>query len=51
MYVCSFCNMLISEPGIHHGNEDSRGSENRKSSEKCFVWKKIESMLFFFYEN
>ena len=28
------CRERKSEPGIHHGNEDSRGNENRKSWEK-----------------
>ena len=37
-----------SEPGIHHGNEDSHEKENRKSRNKIFsVGKKVSKHTFF----
>ena len=40
--------MTSTEPGIHHGNKDSRGNENQKLLKNVFsVDKKSTSILFF----
>ena len=36
-----------SEPGIRHGNEDSRGNENRKSQKNIFPVEKNRQAYFF----
>ena len=36
-----------SEPGIHCGNEDSRGNENRKLQKNIFSMEKINKHTFF----
>ena len=43
--------MHPAEPGIHRGNEDSHGNENRKSWEKKLfsVGGKINKHTFFFF--
>ena len=41
--------LLLSEPGICRGNEDSRGNENKKSRKKFFsAEKQIDKHTFFF---
>ena len=40
--------MLISEPGIHRRNEDSRGNENRKSWEKN-IFRGVKSRQAYFF--
>ena len=39
--------VYIPEPGIHHGNEDSRGNENRKSGENILSVEKNRQANFF----
>ena len=49
-YGPSFVHMdiIIPEPGIRRGNEDSRGNENQKSRKKIFsAEKQIDKHTFF----
>ena len=41
----------FTEPGIHRGNEDSRGTENKKWQKKIFSVKEKSTSILLFYEN
>ena len=51
MPVIGISLMMVTEPGIHRGNEDSHGNENRKSQKNIFSVKKIDKHSFFLEKN
>ena len=49
--IVPFGVIVVAEPGLRCGNEDSHGNENKKSQENIFSVEKKSTSILFFYEN